>query len=368
MTTFIQIHALTSYPPSNLNRDDLGRPKTAIFGGSQRLRISSQCLKRTWRTGDTYETAMADHLGIRTKNYGCKIFDRFLENGIDRKTALEWAHLMLEQFGKPKTSSADLKKQLKTLDFDSDDVTAEHALLSVKQLIHLSPKEQTQIMIAIDRIAKENRKPKKNDVGLRNDHQTADIAMFGRMIASSPKFNMDAAVQVAHAITIHKVDVEDDFFSAVDDLNTDADSGAAHLGDLGFGAGVYYLYACINFDLLLANLQNDEKFAIKSVNSLLESILTESPTGKQNSFGSRAYANYALVEIGTFQPRNLSIAFLNPRNTRVDMKKEIEKLQETRERIDRIYSVFSQSAELNILDNDSKSLKELQDFIQSEVI
>ena len=113
--------------------------------------------------------------------------------------------------------------------------------------------------------------------------------MFGRMLASSPAFNVEAAVQVAHAITIHKVAVEDDYFSAVDDLNRgEEDVGAAHIGEAGFGAGVFYLYLCINRELLLENLGGDTSLTAKTLEALVHAATKVSPTGKQNSFASRA--------------------------------------------------------------------------------
>lgn len=130
--------------------------------------------------------------------------------------------------------------------------------------------------------------------------------MFGRMLASSPSFNKEAAVQVAHAITVHKVAVEDDFFTAIDDLNkNDVDAGAGHLGDTEFGAGLFYLYICIDRQLLLENLDNNLELTKQTISALLEACTTISPTGKQNSFASRARAMFCLAEKGNQQPRSL---------------------------------------------------------------
>jgi len=103
MTQFIQLHALVSYPPSNLNRDDLGRPKTAIMGGATRLRISSQSLKRAWRTSELFESALGEHKGIRTKRIGIEIKNALIAQGVEEKHAFEWAALMAACFGKVKT-------------------------------------------------------------------------------------------------------------------------------------------------------------------------------------------------------------------------------------------------------------------------
>ncbi len=137
--------------------------------------------------------------------------------------------------------------------------------------------------------------------------------MFGRMLAGAPDFNREAAVQVAHAITTHKVEVEDDFYTAVDDLKTKAeDAGAGFIGELGFGSGVFYIYACIDRDLLKANLANDELLTQTAIAAFVEGLSTSSPTGKQASFASRARASYLRVEKGDQQPRQLSAAFLKP--------------------------------------------------------
>ncbi|HJU40266.1 MAG TPA: type I-E CRISPR-associated protein Cas7/Cse4/CasC, partial [Tahibacter sp.] len=120
------------------------------------------------------------------------------------------------------------------------------------------------------------------------------------------------AVQVANAITVNAVEVEDDYFSAVDDLNTHEETGSGHLGEIGFGAGVFYAYLCIDRDLLIENLGGDAALAQRAIAALVECAATVAPRGKQASFASRAYALYGLAEKGDRQPRSLSMAFLKP--------------------------------------------------------
>ena len=137
--------------------------------------------------------------------------------------------------------------------------------------------------------------------------------MFGRMLADNADFNREAAVQVAHAYTTHRVTVEDDFYTAVDDLKTKAeDAGAGFVGELGFGSGLFYLYVCIDTDLLVANLGGNDGVAKSAVAALTEALATVSPGGKQASFASRARAEYLLVEKGSQQPRTLGSAFAKP--------------------------------------------------------
>jgi CRISPR system Cascade subunit CasC len=136
-------------------------------------------------------------------------------------------------------------------------------------------------------------------------HKAADIGLFGRMLADSPKYNTEAACQVADAVTVHRAAVEDDFFTAVDDLRSrEEDAGSAHVGEQGFGAGLFYVYVCIDCDLLKENLKGDGELAGKAVGALIDAATKVSPTGKQNSFASRAWAYYGLAEKGNRQPRS----------------------------------------------------------------
>ena len=230
MSRFVQLHLLTSYPPSNLNRDDLGRPKTAIVGGKNRLRISSQSLKRAWRTSDVFVGALGEHRGKRTRKMGGKIYGDLIEKGINEKNSKDWAKRIAEQFGKLQKESLD-----------------------IEQLTHFSPEEEKAIDDLVEVISKENRLPSKEELSLlRERHTAVDIALFGRMLASKPKYNIEAAVQVAHAISVQSVSIEDDYFTAVDDLNKgDEDAGAGHLGDTEFASGLFYLYICIDKDRLV---------------------------------------------------------------------------------------------------------------------
>ncbi|MCP5410521.1 MAG: type I-E CRISPR-associated protein Cas7/Cse4/CasC [Chromatiaceae bacterium] len=331
MNKFIQLHLLTSYPPANLNRDDLGRPKTAMMGGANRLRISSQSLKRAWRTSEIFEMALSGHLGTRTKEMGRKVFQSLLDKGISEKKAIEWSKSIAGVFGKLKTLS---KK-------DKDDATPETLLteLEIEQLAHFSPEEKQAIDSLIEEIAKSGVAPTEQQLDLlRKKHTAADIALFGRMLASSPAYNTEAASQVAHAISTHKVTVEDDFFTAVDDLNAgEEDMGAGHMGETEFAAGLFYLYICIDRELLTENLSGDVELTAKTIGALIRSAATIAPSGKQNSFASRARASYILCESGDQQPRSLSVAFLKPVSGSDMLSHSIELLEQTRLKMDTVY-------------------------------
>src|SRR3954469_792459 len=137
--------------------------------------------------------------------------------------------------------------------------------------------------------------------------------MFGRMLADDPEFNREAAVQVAHAITTHRAVVEDDYYTAVDDLKRPSeDAGAGFVGEAGFGAGLFYLYACIDRALLVRTLGGDEDLARAGIAALVEAAATVAPRGKQASFASRARASFVMAEGGDTAPRSLAAAFLRP--------------------------------------------------------
>ncbi len=294
MSRFLQLHLLTFYPPSNLNRDDTGRPKTATMGGAQRLRISSQALKRAWRTSDGFAAALAGHRGQRTQRMGREMVGHLITKGVAEDKAIAVTREIMPLFGKV------------------NDAKDDHPV-DTAQLAFISTEERTAAFALAERLAAgEKLDPKKEPV-LQNTDTAADIAMFGRMLADAPDFNREAAVQVAHAVTTHRATVEDDFYTAVDDLKTPAeDAGAGFVGELGFGSGVFYLYLCVDLALLKDNLGGNTDLAATALTALAEAAATVSPSGKQNSFAARARAQYMLAERGDAQPRTLASAFARP--------------------------------------------------------
>lgn len=367
MTEFIQLHMLVSYPPSNLNRDDLGRPKTAIMGGTQRLRISSQSLKRAWRTSDVFSTKLESHIGTRTKEMGSKIREALVSGQpliellhgksidpksaqiISDKDAKIWAHAIASVFV-DKPPKDDSKKAAESSDDDNSDKKTkkkekasniDHESLKGEQLVFYSNNEISAIQALVSLLIKEKRAPKKEELlGLLKEELTSvDVAMFGRMLANATKYNVEAAVQVAHAVTVHEVAVEDDYFTAVDDLNRgEEDAGAGHLGETEFASGLFYSYICIDKTLLEKNLGGNKELAKTAIKALVEAATKVAPTGKQNSFASRAYASYLLVEKGTQQPRSLSVAYLGAiRDSKDLLGSAIKSLEENRKKIDSVY-------------------------------
>lgn len=353
MTNFLQLHLLTFYAPSNLNRDDLGRPKTAMVGGVNRLRVSSQSLKRAWRVSDVFETKLEGHLAKRTQRIGTVIYEHLLALGQTPESAQKLTRQITPVFGKPKAED-------------------DKAPLYTEQLAFIAPEERAAALEFATHLANGEKFDAVKQAGeiLRQSDAAADLAMFGRMLASNPDYNREAAVQVAHAITTHKSAIEDDYYTAVDDLKTNSeDAGAGFLGEAGFGAGLFYLYLCIDRDLLVKNLGGDKKLAAAACATLVEAAATIAPAGKQASYASRARASYILAERGTTQPRSLAAAFLQPvRETEKDgdmMAASIYRLNKLRDDLQTTYGDATESKTMNV--SGEGSLADILTFVQADV-
>lgn len=347
MSRFLQLHLLTFVPPANLNRDDTGRPKTAVVGGATRLRLSSQALKRAWRTAPVFAEAMKDHMGRRTQRLGEEILESLGAEGIAPERALAAARAVAGQFGKLKEDENPAR---------------------IEQLAFIAPEEWEAAFalarryasgdLALPDQAKGKAKGRKKEAEgdeappalslLRESDTAADIALFGRMLADNPAFNREAAAQVAHAITTHRVVVEDDYYTAVDDLKRPSeDAGAGFIGEAGFGSGVFYLYACINQELLVKNLGGDAKardLAATAIAALVEAAATTAPSGKQNSFAAHSRAGFILAEKGSAQPRTLAGAFAKPVEGPDLMAASISALETFRGALDQAYGPAAEAA------------------------
>lgn len=372
---FLQLHVLTSYGPSNLNRDDLGIPKTAVFGNVARLRISSQSLKRAWRTSDAFEAALAGHLGTRTKKIGELAMREMLDKGLDSKRAFEWSKLIAQAFGKLKSGDDDAGP----IDAEEGDGKAKASKGSkgkkvesneVETLVFVSQEERDAVIALARTLAAGSEPPQAQQLALlRKSNATADLALFGRMLTADksraketsdrPQFSVEAAAQVAHAITVHRATPEDDFFSAVDDLNRREDTGSGHLGDLGFGAGVFYLYVCIDRELLVSNLGGNRPLAARTLRALTECVTSVAPTGKQKSFASNARASFGLAELGNEAPRQLSAAFLKAISETHEhdvAARAVTRLEALVAKFDEVYGFDGQRFHFNVTDADASNL------------
>jgi CRISPR system Cascade subunit CasC len=271
------------------------------------------------RTSDIFTERLYGHLGSRTQRLGEEIEKRLVTKGHPAEQALAIARKVGGVFGQLAPENEDNPAR-------------------IRQLAFVSPQEQETAFALAERMAAGERVEPDASILMRRADAAADIAMFGRMLADNPDYNREAAVQVAHAITTHRVTIEDDYYTAVDDLKTAAeDAGAGFVGELGFGSGVFYLYVCIDVAMLLSNLGGNRELARTAVEALIEALATVSPGGKQASFASRARASFILAEHGDGQPRTLAGAFLKPITGDNPMRKSIESLREFREKMEAAY-------------------------------
>ena len=326
MSRFLQLHLLTFFPPANLNRDDTGQPKTAVVGGATRLRLSSQALKRAWRTSELFTHALAGHMGVRTQRLGEEVQAHLLARQVSPDRAREVARDIGGVFGKLKEA-------------------ADPNPTRIEQLAFIAPEERSAALALAERVAASGERIEKKAAGLlRTADTAADIALFGRMLADDPAYNREAAAQVAHAITTHRVTVEDDYYTAVDDLKKPSeDAGAGFLGEAAFGSGVFYLYLCVDRALLLRNLGGDAQaeLAATAIAALTEAAATAAPSGKQNSFAAHGRAHYVLAERGDAQPRTLAGAFSRPVEGTNLVEDSVKALSAFREALARAYGPAS---------------------------
>jgi CRISPR system Cascade subunit CasC len=358
VTTFVQFHLLTSYGPSNPNRDDQGRPKQAMVGGVPRLRLSSQSLKRALRESSFFALDLGDHMGKRTKLLHDLLVTHLTGKGASEKVATDAADKVAGIFGKLEAGKDGSKKGT-TLAF-------------------ISPAERKLAEDLAEKIVAGETLPAEKDLKkevLRRADGAVDIAMFGRMLADDADFNRDAAVQVGHAITTHAAQAEEDWFSAVDDLNKVEDTGAGHLGETAFGSGIYYLYVCMNCDLLIENLAGDRGLAVKGAEALVRGLSQVTPRGKQNSFAHHPMAFHIRAERGSRAPRDLSGAFFTPVDRQLQalgandlQSASVKALEGTAARIDACYFA-GQPEEFRTLDTltGSGTLDEIVRFVTDAV-
>lgn len=353
MIRFLQLHYLTIYPLSNPNRDDLGRPKSANYGGAPRLRISSQALKRAVRLSDVMQAELKGHLGDRTQRIGEVVRDALAGGGVSEDQVIDIAAKVADIFGKPDTE-AQKKGAIRT-----------------KQLAFISPDERSAAIDLARKALAGERLPQDKDLKklvLRTADGAADVAMFGRMLADDPDFNREAAVQVSHALTTHRALVEDDYYTAVDDLKTPAeDAGAGFVGEAGFGSGVFYTYACVNTDLLVQNLAGDRALAARAAGALAEALATATPSGKRNSFAHQTRAGYIRAESGDAQPRSLAGAFFKPVEGEDLLAASTAVLEEMADSLDAAYGACCDENQIMNVAERQGTLKEIRDFAKRTV-
>ncbi len=330
----VELHLLQNFPPANLNRDDTGQPKDTDFGGVRRARISSQCIKRSIRQSGPFERAFADRIARRTKQVKKVLVPRLVERGHDEAFAGDLTAAVLDTL----------------LGWDAQkDAT--------KVLFYAGPEELDRLAELIDehseaigqalqeqRALGEDADKKKADAAakavaaraaevgeaFRKERQgrvrSVDVALFGRMLAQVPGMNIDAATQVAHAVSTHALEQDFDFYTAVDDFKSEDDAaedkGAGMVGTTGFNSSCYYRYALVDAAQLAQNLAEragevtaaDRALAADVIAAFVEGAVEAIPTGKQNAFAAQTPPSLvmAVVKGENAAPWSLANAFATP--------------------------------------------------------
>ena len=313
----IEIHAIQNHSPANLNRDDLGAPKTCFFGGVLRSRISSQCLKRSIRRHPTFSETIECEIGLRTKRLVERLSNPLVEAGHDAEEVAVIVPAAVEHFV---GQIGEDNKTKVLLYLGCDEIERMKGMLEE----HWS---DLAAAISADKTAGEaqaGKKAKKADgkgalaealAGLKftSGTRTPDIALFGRMVAEKPEQGIDAACQVAHAISTHRVSMEMDFYTAVDDLQPEDTAGAGMMGTVEFNSACFYRYALVNVENLAKNLGGDRDLALSAVNAFLRSSVAAIPTGRQNSMAAQNPPSFVLAVVrDKGLPCSLVNAFLKP--------------------------------------------------------
>lgn len=354
MNRFLQIHTLTSYPASLLNRDDAGFAKRIPFGGTMRTRISSQCLKHHWREFDG-PGALSDlgvPMSVRSRlTFEKLVLEPLVKDGVDRELARAVTQaLMGAVLGKSEKAKKEAAKEVeekqakkrKKSDAHAAEAEAEEELeqdegLQTGQITVLGRAEVDYLLslarkacadqpeagkaqkAVVDLLGKEGR----DNLQKLGSAAGLDAALFGRMVTGDILARGDAALHVAHAFTVHEEASESDYFSAVDMLlksGSDEKLGSGHIGSSELTSGLFYGYVVIDVPLLVSNLggqdrkrlEKDRELAAKVVERIVKIIATVSPGAKLGSTAPHAYAQLVLIEAGNAQPRTLANAFLDP--------------------------------------------------------
>lgn len=307
---FIEFHLLQNFAPGNLNRDDNNMPKSCIFGGERRARISSQCQKRQIRLHPAFQEAVIQHQGdvaTRTKKLAITIRDHLIELGKDTHKSSTAAEKLLSlvqlKLVQPKDKK-ETKNQFKTqylLYLGSKEIADIKALAAEHFELLLQDKADTKTLVKLLKQV------------FKREAFAADIAMFGRMVADQTEMNIDAACQVAHAISTNAVQNDVDFFTAVEDGNNASEQGSGMMGTVFFNSACYYRYAQISLNKLKENLGHNNELTAGTCLGFLRALIDAKPSGKQNSFAAQnpvSYVRVVLRESGS--PLSLSNAFSKP--------------------------------------------------------
>lgn len=281
---FLDIHAIQTVPPANINRDDTGSPKTAQYGGVRRARVSSQSWKRAMRRY-FIENGEISNVGTRTLDVVKYISDIIIE--LDPSMSVEESMGLADKtLNAAKITTKDQKA--KALFFIGDIQARKLAQLAIEGNIEKN---------VLQNVLREN--------------PAIDIALFGRMLADDPSLNEDASCQVSHAISTHGVDTEFDFFTAVDDLAPEDNAGAGMLGTVEYNSSTLYRYANIALHEFLRQIKNKTS-TIDAIKLFVEAFVKSMPTGKINTFANQSLPQAVIITMRSDRPVNLVSAFEKP--------------------------------------------------------
>lgn len=460
MKTIIEIHALQNFAPSNLNRDDTGAPKDALFGCTRRARVSSQCHKRSIRqyfeqkmNGGFFKT---DELADRTKRLLGELTKQLAEKGrqgseVGKKVEMALSSMGLKLKGEKteyllflgRAEVANLVELINEKWDEIGDVGARVLAIKSRLVSQLPEGDDKKIDVILDSLKISGDKPKVKEeeiaaiennfdelLSVLNKHyksiqpidqdpsgkvkkrkknemaewenelqeilkegkkgisalgsallkvldggKAVDLALFGRMLANMPEKNQHAACQVAHAISTHAIEREFDFYTAVDDLKPEDTAGADMIGTVEFNSACFYRYAVVDWEKLVANLQNDADLAAKGLRAFLEGFVVAEPTGKQNTFAAHNPPEFVVVSVRrNTAPRNLANAFETAIRIRKDESltgKSVEELSKKAKVLQAAFGGVGTSFVLNLteakVDGLGAAVTSLQDLLDKVV-
>ena len=292
----IEIHMLKNYPPVNLNRDDNGAPKSCFFGGVQRGRISSQCLKRSWRKSGFFKELGEN--GIRTDDMPNYVGEKLINRGIDKNFANVATKKLTKIAKNEKESdnqeqSDNSKGKTQTIFYTTEEL--DFLIDSIEKMV-LKDGNLDNFDIILQQLEKEQKRP-----------LTMDMALFGRMVTSKYFNNVEASMQVAHAISTHIVNRESDYFTAINDIT----NKASMLDETDYNSCCYYEYAALDTDILKENLRyrkDQDELMKKVMHTLLFAMALTNPSGKQNSFAGNVAPDLVMVE---FKKEKIALSYVN---------------------------------------------------------
>jgi CRISPR system Cascade subunit CasC len=388
----IEVHMLQNHAPSNLNRDDTGSPKEAVFGGYKRARISSQCIKRSIRRSEIFQDRLSGFLATRTRSLPELVKNRLISAGISKEMAdigaKKTSGFGTDEGKEQKPNKSGHYRTAQTMFLSDADIKAVSDVIA-------SAAAEAKDTKTFEKAPARDLQKRAEDKGFRPI--SVDVALFGRMVTSEAFVDVEASSQFAHAISTHKIDHEFDYFTAVDDLERTAEDeagvGADMIGDVEFNSACSYKYFNIHVEGLVDNLtgkafkrsvsEEDEKNALqlscKAILALIEAACRVTPSGKQNSFAAHQPPSLIWIEVRDNNlPVSYANAFCNPVNSKAKGGLETESITAFKaecETLTKMYGLearkrllLAKNDNVKILDvSSSENLKVLLDELEMEV-